>query len=212
MRNGLSFELLMQLFFALECLSIWKVPRPQVKVNDFKAKESKTLDKIVELFGKQWDDFKKSRSSFCRDVKKIRRLQITSKILHYILPGALLTNGPQIPEETLEIFQRVEGIYKQCARFQRTSRLYRGFQWITKLLCSFVPMVTLSIAVIGLALFKDPSAGRSIRALNMLAAIYFSVKLAIVAVTVLLAHKYDSVLKEVEPVENETEPQGIGRC
>ena len=154
MRNGLNFELLMQLFFALECLSIWKVPRPQVKVSDFKAKESEMLDNMVKR-SQHWDEM------------------------------------------------------KQCARFQRASRLYRCLRFITKCLCSFAPMVAFSVAVIVLALFCDPVSGWRIKMLNIFSASYFLFKLVIVLLTIWAAKNYDSVLKDVESVKETTPPEDI---
>ena len=107
MRDGLKFELLLQLFFALECLSIWKVPRPHVKVNDFKTKETETLDDLVKPFGKRWEEFKKERSTSRSAMRRKKWLQRLSRFLHYCLPKNLLADEPQIPDDDLALFVRI---------------------------------------------------------------------------------------------------------
>lgn len=209
MRDGLKFELLLQLFFALECLSIWKVPRPHVKVNDFKTKEAETLDDLVKPFGKRWEEFKKERSTSRSAMRRTKWLQRLSKILHRHFPEVLLAEEPKISDDEMFLFTRIEDIYKRCSSFRHASLFYRIFHQITKIICSFAPVILLAIALISLSLFYELDTGLGIRLLNIVAALYFVCKLLIVFLTIKAAQKYDNALKEVELVKNTHPPKDL---
>ena len=209
MHNGLKIEFLLQLFFALECLSIWKVPSPQVSTTDFEEKEAETLDDLTQFLGEDWEKFQRRRPFLASSIRQFRILQIFHKILQYLIPNILLAEKPEIPADWTALLVRWDDIYKRRKRFLRASWFYRFLKSVTAFFCSYIPMIFFALGIIFFSLWDSLDDVGWQKAFNLVVLRYFIFKFIILLCTFAAAKYYDKKFEEVEAVKDRKDPLNL---